>query len=264
MFPVKEIPGLKSKVKGSWKWYLGMSSDCHTHIHTPNTHTSVCTHEHTHLHTPFDDAVRILLDSPSRFVSNLGRQRLFTGRFFTPYLFLTDCSYQQQHSRYPQDTCHVPNNTDIRLRAEPKGRFRIFSLHIQASTQSVNDRVEPWTRRRWVQGLVSQLYPGLAVRYSAKPLLCWHVKMMFRCHIRIKVRSKETQERCAAWNGLKFLIALIFLKKWILCVFSNVWENVSQLEQKHLGSPVTEANLVCVLSSWNADGNFWLSLILTV
>lgn len=146
-FPVKEIPGLKSEVKGSWKWHLRMSSDRHTYIHTPNTHTSVCTHEHTHLHTPFDDAIRMLPDPPSGFVSSLGRQRLSTGRLFTPDLSLIDCSYQQQHSRYPQNTCHVPNNTDIRLRADPKRRFMLLSLHIQNSEiHGSVDTVSEWQR----------------------------------------------------------------------------------------------------------------------
>lgn len=146
-FPVKEIPGLKSEVKGSWKWHLRMSSDRHTYIHTPNAHTSVHTRAHTHLHTPFDDAIRMLPDPPSGFVSSLGRQRLSTGRLFTPYLSLTDCSYQEQHSRYPQDTCHVPNNTDIRLRADPKRRFMLLSLHIQNSEiHGSVDTVSEWQR----------------------------------------------------------------------------------------------------------------------
>lgn len=76
--------------------------------------------------------------------------------------------------------------------------------------------------------------------------------------------QRNTREMCSL-EWVKISDCTDFLKKKrILCIFSNVWESVSQLEQKHLGSPVTEANLVCVLSSGNADGNFWLSLILTV
>lgn len=229
MFPVKEIPGLKSKVKGSWKWYLRMSSDCHTHIHTPNTHpnthTSVCTHEHTYLHTPFDDAVRILPDPPSRFVSSLGRQRLSTGRLFTPYLSLTDCSYQQQHSRYPQDTCHVPNNTVIRLRAEPKGRFMLFSLHIQNS--EIHGSVD--TVSEWQRGTLNSETGGsrpclTAVSWAGCQVLSW-TSALLTCKNDVQMsyadqsqEQRNTREMCSL-EWVKISDCTDFLKKRILCIF---------------------------------------------
>lgn len=59
--------------------------------------------------------------------------------------------------------------------------------------------------------------------------------------------QRNTRETCSL-EWVKISDCTDFFKKRIICIFSNVWESVSQLEQKHLGSPVTEANpVVCSL-----------------